>query len=322
MCLYFNSNVSNYINIGNHSLIYTLWGGTVMLHPICLYCSLILFSFYYLKLQINVTCSLQSLVYLSFMALLLGCLWGSQSLAWGYFWVNDYIEWFLFILCSLVVLLYHTKFVSKRIVYSNIIYYILFLLLLYIRLDLLPTRHSFFNTTITNYLISYLYLFFYFVGLFFNNFNIVGINLYWVCLLLGWYFIFLVKLIFLIIYIYICISYFFYFIGNYTKIFHFFFFNCCYLWCMYFLIFITFYQFTDYLLVNFIFYYKQYYLNFKSSVYFIDNLYLDLVNFQFNFIFLDLQLLYYFILNSILLSSIFFIEIYIYIFFLNFNKNE
>ncbi len=81
MCLYFNSNVSNYINIGNHSLIYTLWGGTVMLHPICLYCSLILFSFYYLKLQINVTCSLQSLVYLSFMALLLGCLWGSQSLA-------------------------------------------------------------------------------------------------------------------------------------------------------------------------------------------------------------------------------------------------
>lgn len=74
---------------------------------------------------------------------------------------------------------------SKRVVYSNIIYYILFLLLLYIRLDLLPTRHSFFNTTITNYLISYLYLFFYFVGLFFNNFNIVGINLYWVCLLLG-----------------------------------------------------------------------------------------------------------------------------------------
>ena len=86
------------------------------------------------------------------------------------------------------------------------------------------------------------------------------------------------------------------------------------------MLFITSYKVVNFLLTSFIFYYKSYYLNFRYGVFFVDNFVLDLINFTVNFTPLNLQPLCYSLLNSVFLSSIIFIEIYIYVFLLKFNK--
>ena len=320
MYLLISPSLPTNICIVDSSLIYTLWSGTIMLHPIYLYCSLVWFSFYYLRLQVNTKYFLNYYSYMCIIALFLGCLWGSQSSAWGYFWVNDYIEWFLLILYGLIVLCFHTIFISKKTIYANIAACVLFLFLLYIRLDLFPTRHSFFDVNITMYVINYIYVYIYCIAIFYFGSNYINARLIWIFFFIYWCFMISLKLFFFILCIYVYNNYFFFFSTNYTKVIHFFFFNFFFFWCLYYLLFITSYKVVNFLLTSFFFYYKSYYLNFRYGVFFVDNFVLDLINFTVNFTPLNLQPLCYSLLNSVFLSSIIFIEIYIYVFLLKFNK--
>ena len=146
-------------------LIQALWVGTINIHPILLYTSIICIFFYLFS-----TCTgyfLQKLLFsnmnillLSCLALVLGGFWGTQSLTWGYFWVNDIIEWSLLFLCFFLVYIKH-KVQNLYISYfylSNLC--LLFTTLIFIRLNFISTRHSFFSSFNLTLYIIYFFIFF------------------------------------------------------------------------------------------------------------------------------------------------------------------
>lgn len=130
-------------------LIFTLWLGTINIHPILFYFCLglviaIFFSYnYYLFLLQRIT--LVRLLQLLTVTLSLGGVWGLQSLTWGYVWVGDKIEWLLFFF---IIFLSKKLHQTKINTYSKVsgLFLTLFLTdLILIRLNVLTTRHSFLN---------------------------------------------------------------------------------------------------------------------------------------------------------------------------------
>lgn len=92
--------------------------------------------------------------------LLLGGLWGLQSMAWGYFWVNDGIEWTLLIVILLLGGQQHRNEYKKLPTYVSQVLLFLLITLLSLRLNLIPTRHAFLITTPIVYKVLSYYAFF------------------------------------------------------------------------------------------------------------------------------------------------------------------
>ena len=122
--------------------------GTISIHPIMFYFFMLIFLIKTLKISsryvqnwLPMTHSRLS-VFLS-ITLILGGFWGAQSTIWGYFWVNDSVEWLL--LLAILSLLYSLHRFGMRTLSFNsfVLIFFLFNLVLMVRLNLFQTRHSF-----------------------------------------------------------------------------------------------------------------------------------------------------------------------------------
>lgn len=164
LCAYvvFNLNTFTTILI-KKKLLTTLVVGTIVLHPLMFYLFTTLFVFKY----VYKTCQYGAVIrfldtklvawFLS-IALFLGGFWGLQSIAWGYLWVNDAIEWLLFL--EIVYLMYKAHRISNQPLPSYPSLTPLFLLgtLLLVRLNFIQTRHSFISSLCTIYVVVFIYL--------------------------------------------------------------------------------------------------------------------------------------------------------------------
>ncbi len=154
-----------YINIFfKKLLIQSLWVGTINIHPMLFYLSLVLINQYLYFQNINsffqksLLTNSRLTVYNIF-ALTLGGLWGSQSLAWGYFWVNDNIEWLLLSFCIILVHQKHKLCINYTCYFLLINLLLLYTILFFIRFNILATRHSFFTSFNLSLWLLYLYWF-------------------------------------------------------------------------------------------------------------------------------------------------------------------
>lgn len=153
------------------TIVVSLFAGTITIHPLLFYFSTISFLIVVLyKKQTNQLTFFPVTIYrLSqalFLALILGGFWGLQSLSWGYVWVNDLVEWSLFLLLSLSLLLIH-RFNRDFIGFFHLLLIIWILnIILAIRLNFFSTRHSF--LTNTNYLYA-IYSVYYFLIFFLSS---------------------------------------------------------------------------------------------------------------------------------------------------------
>lgn len=139
----------------------TLSIGFINIHPILLYlvCILGIGNYLYLQSYKFISISISILVWVGITALLLGMYWGVFSFLWGFFWVNDLVEWFLLSLIILLLSSLHNTHIIQFKVYKN--FYIFFLLIYIsaIRLNFFFTRHSFFFSFFINNLLLYFLLF-------------------------------------------------------------------------------------------------------------------------------------------------------------------
>lgn len=122
--------------------------GTLVIHPILFYVSLIMLclrviysrQFYFLGSR---PVRYSNLALILSITLLLGGFWGFQSTIWGYFWVNDTVEWLL-----LLAIFYSVWYLHKMGCFLkvwNLAWFFFFIvnLILIVRLNLIPTRHNF-----------------------------------------------------------------------------------------------------------------------------------------------------------------------------------
>ncbi len=163
--IYTNPTILNLL-VEDKYLIKALWIGTLNIHPPIFYLAFIFLFFklysynFYSKQILNLSFRFNLIAL--FLTLILGGLWGLQSLTWGFFWVNDGIEWLLLMSILLFVYIYH-----KNKSFTNTKTFILFFFLivtnlLFIRLNIISTRHSF----LANYKSVYLVLVVYFYHIF------------------------------------------------------------------------------------------------------------------------------------------------------------
>ena len=75
--------------------------------------------------------------------LILGGFWGLQSTIWGYFWVNDSVEWILLLAILGTLYSLHTPIVSTLKFNAFLLIFLLFNLVIMVRLNIFQTRHSF-----------------------------------------------------------------------------------------------------------------------------------------------------------------------------------
>lgn len=156
--LYFFSCIKINLTYSYLSLLQTLWIGTISIHPLFLYIFITVFFIKLLSINNyeNLYISLfndKLFLIIGILALFLGGLWGFQSFTWGFLWVGDGIEWILFLFLFLFV--YYIHVLSLLFTKNKFLFYFILALLclIFIRLNLLTTRHSFIVTTPTNYII-------------------------------------------------------------------------------------------------------------------------------------------------------------------------
>lgn len=144
-------------------LVETLFVGTITVHPLLFYLSLILVLLLTLGRYtpyLGGTLSLTSntIVRILIITLVLGGFWGFQSTVWGYFWVNDTIEWLLLLVLCYYLFKVHVLVHVRAVVNPCFLLVFLLNLILVVRLNLLPTRHSFIqNTNVFIYVMSAYY---------------------------------------------------------------------------------------------------------------------------------------------------------------------
>lgn len=143
-------------------LVTTLYIGTLTIHPILFYFSLVILilKFVYYKTFSNhliLNLSRNALLYIQVVTLLLGGFWGFQSVIWGYFWVNDTVEWLL-LLTIIYLGTYIHKLSSNQTSINKLLYLLLLInIIMLVRLNIFPTRHSFIQSVSTSYILTILY---------------------------------------------------------------------------------------------------------------------------------------------------------------------
>ena len=138
-------------------LIHSLWAGTVVIHPLIFYMFLLIscVTFYLLKSNNirNLCLRMSDITVALLFTLCLGGLWGLQSLTWGYVWVSDGIEWLLLTLCVYTAVFYHRTFTKHSSIFICMTLVYIVNLLIFIRLNVVTTRHSFLTNYSTTYII-------------------------------------------------------------------------------------------------------------------------------------------------------------------------
>ncbi len=142
-----------------------LYVGTLTIHPLLFYFSLIVLclkvcfskNFYQAGWQSLHFCRL---LWFCSLTLLLGGFWGFQSTIWGYFWVNDMVEWLLLLAIFYSAWCLHKIFYLRKFWNWAWFFCLIFNLILIVRLNLIPTRHNFIQSSSLYAVIFALYFFF------------------------------------------------------------------------------------------------------------------------------------------------------------------
>lgn len=144
-------------------LLTTLIVGTVVIHPLAFYTFTAIFFVKFFIRNVYQTVnliklSLKILALFLMLTLILGGFWGLQSISWGYFWVNDAIEWLL--LMKIIYVLYTGHIFKARSLVCNqfLIPAIILGLLVFVRLNLIQTRHNFISNQPLVYTVLIFYL--------------------------------------------------------------------------------------------------------------------------------------------------------------------
>lgn len=144
-------------------LIVNLIAGTIIIHPIGFYIFITIFFFKFFNYNnyIHVT-YLRSrgvlLIYCLALTLSLGGFWSTQSNTWGYFWVDDLIEWLLLSAIIYTVIFIHIYSPVRVVINFFVNNFLLINFLMFIRLGFLSTRHNFLSINFFFYINLYLYL--------------------------------------------------------------------------------------------------------------------------------------------------------------------
>lgn len=134
--------------------------GFYKIHPPLLYYALTIFYFYIsIKKKIN-KYSILFLTKTIIITFCLGSLWALTQFIWGRYWSNDSIEIILVLFIGLSLCYIH-KFYKNKIVFSNFFFFNFILLLFSLRLNLIFTKHNFFQKLINLQLYFSLIYFFY-----------------------------------------------------------------------------------------------------------------------------------------------------------------
>ena len=146
-------------------LISSLIIGTVIIHPLLFYfffiSTIMKYYFQYSFASCKPYFSNKFLCIVLSFTLFLGSIWAMQSNTWGYFWVNDAIEWLLLFL--IIYILYSTHCVLKVNLSLNIFGLVCTLIsaLIFVRLNFIPTRHNFIVSASTVYIMLLIYFSFF-----------------------------------------------------------------------------------------------------------------------------------------------------------------
>lgn len=197
-----------------------------------------------------------TLLKLGVLALLLGGLWGSQSLTWGFVWVNDNIEWLLlYILIFLTYYLHSFKRSSKVLFFFLFLFYINMLLLL--RLNFLPSRHSFLGFFKLNFFVIF-FIFSIFTQFFFINLEKYLLKVSDLVLIFFWinfFFITTIVSISIFKYIFIFFSYYYFLKLVFTK------------FLLHFLVIILIFGWLNYINIFFLFFSTTFDLNYNFFIF-------------------------------------------------------
>lgn len=154
----------------------TFYSGYYKNHPLLLYISIIFISFKKSNNKIFVI-NWYKILSLSIITFILGSLWALVQFIWGKYWSYDTIEFILLLMCLYIIIYIH-KLLRYTPVYHNFLLLQLFLLLILLRLNLIYTKHNFFQKIKTSYL-KIIYFNFYLI--FYNlNYKKKQKNLYYV----------------------------------------------------------------------------------------------------------------------------------------------
>jgi hypothetical protein len=134
----------------NITVVKELWLGLVNIHPPMLYVGLFFFfnwrlsnlsSFELINLPLNL------ILLFTGLAFILGGFWGWFNASWSYFWVFDYIEYFLLLSVLWVISVYHLKSSKTNNSLNLLPMSILLLYFLGLRYEFFLTRHASFTKT-------------------------------------------------------------------------------------------------------------------------------------------------------------------------------
>lgn len=122
----------------------SLWIGLNTIHPYVYYLSFIfLIVLSWQKFAWELKISYNLILYTFCFALLLGMIWGSVNDLWGFFWVDDLIEFVLLLLVTLT--LYQLHIYRSPTIHSLYIYLLTIMSILFcVRWGIAGSRHSFF----------------------------------------------------------------------------------------------------------------------------------------------------------------------------------
>lgn len=146
-------------------LVDALYVGTLTIHPFLFYFSLIILylkvffpkNFYQAGWQ---SLHFSQLIWFLSLTLFLGGFWGFQSTIWGYFWVNDAVEWLLLLAIFYSFWYLHKIFCLNKFWNHAWFFCLMFNLILVVRLNLIPTRHNFIQSSSLYAIILAFYFFF------------------------------------------------------------------------------------------------------------------------------------------------------------------
>lgn len=136
----------------NNFILNTFYLGYYKIHPVLLYLSLIIYLLYTVVVKKIFKYSLVFTLKLIVLTFFLGSLWALNQSIWGKYWSNDSIE--LILVLFIVYILYKNHKLFNN--FSNYVYFFsssFFLLIIYLRLNLIYTKHNFFDkiSSLRNY---------------------------------------------------------------------------------------------------------------------------------------------------------------------------
>lgn len=115
------------------------------IHPLLLYVSYVWIFFRIGAKEFFFIFKWLTILTITVVVLLLGGYWGLNNAVWGFFWVNDLIEWILVCLISAVLFIIHNKKQRNQLIRVFLWMFLLTFILYLSRYGLVFTRHNFFN---------------------------------------------------------------------------------------------------------------------------------------------------------------------------------